>query len=184
MKNVFIAIAVLFCFSATAQKSLSLDSVFLKSGEVLVGKIINSDKFYVNLEQQSTGNNLQIKQGIIERVSANNVVEIQSSVVYNIADAGEELMSASGYLSAGTILSIIGPSLAITSVFLDGQKENVRYAVAGAGIGLSLVGLVCTLSGFAKIGNAGKVLQDIHVGKTARLDIDYFGTSAAVRLRF
>lgn len=183
MKQLIFAIAVLFSFVANAQSTLNIDSVFLKTGDLLIGKIINSDKYTIVFEQQGSKKTFEIRKSVIERISTNNVVELPDFKNYALKDAGGELVDASGLLFGGMILSILGPTLSTSSLFVD-NNSTARLVMIGGGIGLSFIGLICTATGFTKIGNAGKIMQDVKISENARLDVDYYGTSASVRLRF
>lgn len=181
MKYLFIAIAMLLFINVNAQ-SINIDTLFLKSGDIILGKIVATDKFDVVIEQLGSKKSLNVQKSVIERISTNNKVDFDSKKKLTFKDAGDELVSASNLLGGGTIVSIIGIGITGGSIFVD--NTDTRTILLAAGIGGSFIGLMCTVAGFTKIGSAGKVLQNVKLGDQARLDVNYYGLSASVRVRF
>ena len=69
--------------------------------------------------------------------------------------AGLELENASTHLSYGLVLPIIS---AIAGYLISNNNDNKNVGI-GIAVGGSLIGLSFTVSGFTKIGKAGRILR-------------------------
>jgi hypothetical protein len=200
MKYLLIAIAVFFSTVLMAQKKVVSDTLFLQSGDTLVGKIERADKRYVYFKDRA-GKDLQINRAVIKYDSKEAL-----SLDFNNAalDYSKSLTSASAAFITGGTVTLLGGAMIMIGV-LKPEKVVTDYTIPGGagfppysfstvterynrsliygGIGALALGAIFNIVGGVSLSGASKEVK-LNNGNAAIIEYDIYGASAAVRLRF
>jgi hypothetical protein len=178
-----IRLSTLFCFLFILSKSgfgqQQNDSVFLKSGVVITGKIVFEDISYYLVKQDSAKTPIKIEKQYIEKTTYYtplNLTEIRDSInknrlafysAYDSIDTQNELKkinlrinSASKKIHSGAAIGATSAALMILGGAISGIGfSSNKYNIGFAGIGIASAGVVLLFPSFILISSGANRLH-------------------------
>lgn len=181
--SIFVMLLVI-SLTSYCQEKLSADTIYLKSGEIIIGEITwktsKSITMTVGTRNLSSSYVIQkeeiLRTGITSNIQGIKLSEYKQknenkSENKSIEVAGNELILYSNHWYTGSVLTICGGLICTGGIILDGNnkkedteitknKDSEGLIIAAIGGIMAIVGIIYTYESVSHVGKAGRILRD------------------------
>lgn len=176
----FVTVFLFGLFLSKTFAQTTMDSVIMKSGDVIVGKIEKSDDNVIVMDAFPSGKSVQIKKTYVERI---NSFTVNNYLRAPLSQSPGTALTEAGQLFIGAgALTVLGATLSGVSVAID--NSSAQKALLYTGVGLSGVSFFLYIAAGSKLISAGNLFNEKKIGTSTSLKFDYYGTSASIKFKF